>query len=139
MPFDDNLITRFPVTARLRPPPTQAFGIVYLLVGVTAVGNVLSNIAGAIIEKKQREAMERVLAKKITVDDFKQFDIDGDGRIEKTEFAIKKLMLMGLIQAEDVMRVEEEFDNMDVDGSGEITFADLAAHIEKRDSLENKR
>jgi hypothetical protein len=49
---------------------------------------------------------------------------------------MKKLMLMGLVRAEDVMRVEEEFDVMDADGSGEITFADLEAHIHKRESLD---
>jgi hypothetical protein len=41
-------------------------GILYLLIGVTSVGNVLSTIAGAIIEAKQKAAMEKVLAKKIT-------------------------------------------------------------------------
>ena len=41
-------------------------GILYLLIGVTAVGNVLSTIAGAIIEVKQKAAMEKVLSKKIT-------------------------------------------------------------------------
>ena len=69
------------------------------------------------------------------VNDFKKFDVDGDGRIERTEFCMKKLMLMGLVRAEDVMRIEEEFDIMDADASGEITFADLAAHIEKRESM----
>jgi len=110
----------------------KAAGIVFLLVGVTAVTNVLSTIAGAIIDAKQKAAMEKVLAKKITLEDFRKFDVDGDGRIEKTEFVVRKLLLMGLIHAQDIQRVEEEFDHMDVDGSGEITFEDLAVHIKKK-------
>ena len=36
----------------------KIFGIFYILFGVTAVGNVLSEIATKVIEKKQREAKE---------------------------------------------------------------------------------
>lgn len=104
----------------------------------------------------QAEALEKVLKKKITVEDFRKFDIDGDGRIEKTEFVLKKvsaprdgfpsrgveltplllrvqLMLMDMIKPEDVEWCEEEFEVMDADGSGEITMEDLELYIENRD------
>ena len=81
---------------------------------------------------QQREALEKVLKKKITVEDFKKFDIDGDGRIEKTEFVLKKLMLMDMIQPDDIVRCEEEFEVMDADNSGEITMEDLELYIKER-------
>ena len=116
----------------------RLFGALYLLVTVTATGNVLGNIAGQIIEKKQREAMEMILHKRITIKDFEKFDLDGDGRIEKSEFVIQKLILMGLLNPEDISRVETEFNTMDEDGSGEITLEDLniyLAHKEKQKVL----
>jgi potassium channel subfamily K len=116
----------------------KLFGALYLLVGVTAVGNVLSNIAGFFIDQKAKAAMEKVLAKRITRADFEAFDIDGDGRIEKTEFALRKLMLMGLIKASDVDRVEKEFAQMDTDGSGEITMEDLDLFLAKQEELREK-
>ncbi len=109
-------------------------GVIYILVSVTAVGNVLGNIAGAIIGQQQKAAMDKILSKKITLADFEKFDIDGDGQIEKTEFVVRKLMLMGILSAEDVLRVEEEFETMDTDGSGEITLEDLGEFLKKKEA-----
>ncbi|GMH77219.1 hypothetical protein TL16_g07335 [Triparma laevis f. inornata] len=111
----------------------RGVGCVYVLFSVIALGSVLGDIANHFIEKKQQEALEKILKKKITVKDFKKFDIDGDGRIEKTEFVLKKLMLMDMIKAEDIERCEEEFEAMDADDSGEITMEDLEMYIENRE------
>ena len=109
-------------------------GSFYVLFAVVSIGGVLGDIANYFIEKKQAEALEKVLKKKITVEDFRKFDIDGDGRIEKTEFVLKKLMLMDMIKPEDIERCEEEFEVMDADNSGEITMEDLELYIENRDN-----
>ena len=77
------------------------------------------------MEEKQKQTLMKILARKVTREDFEKFDIDGDGRIERTEFVIRKLMIMGLVNATDIERVEQEFDVMDSDGSGEITLDDL--------------
>ncbi|GMI13519.1 hypothetical protein TrVE_jg11289 [Triparma verrucosa] len=113
----------------------RGVGCVYVLFSVIALGSVLGDIANHFIEKKQQAALEKILKKKITVEDFKKFDIDGDGRIEKTEFVLKKLMLMDMIKAEDIERCEEEFEAMDADDSGEITMEDLEMYIENRDKI----
>jgi Ca2+-binding EF-hand superfamily protein len=118
-------------------PMTQwgrALGTAYVMFGVVSVGNVFGEIASAFIEAKQQEALEKILQKKITVEDFAHFDIDGDGRIEKTEFVVRKLMLMGILKQDDVTRVEQEFDVMDTDGSGEITMEDLNDYIRQREA-----
>jgi hypothetical protein len=68
------------------------------------------------------------------MEDFEEFDMDGDGKIEKSEFVLRKLMLMGILHNEDIIRVEKEFDVMDVDGSGEIDMDDLRAWMEQEAS-----
>ena len=68
------------------------------------------------------------------MEDFEEFDMDGDGKIEKSEFVLRKLMLMGILHNEDVIRVEKEFQLMDVDGSGEIDMDDLRAWMEQEAS-----
>jgi hypothetical protein len=45
---------------------TMILGAIYLLVTVTATGNVLGSIAGFFIDKKKREAMEKILQKKVS-------------------------------------------------------------------------
>ena len=67
----------------------------------------------------------------ITIKDFAKFDVDGDGKIEKSEFVINKLVLMGLVQQVDIDRVEQEFAVMDADGSGEIDMEDLHAYLKE--------
>ncbi|GMI40565.1 hypothetical protein TrCOL_g7860 [Triparma columacea] len=109
-------------------------GTIYVLIAVVGLGGVLGDIAGYFIEAKQKEALERILKKKITMEDFEEFDMDGDGKIEKSEFVLRKLMLMGILHNEDVIRVEKEFDVMDVDGSGEIDMDDLRAWMEQEAS-----
>ena len=47
----------------------------------------------------------------------------------QSEFIIRKLMLMGLINTEDVGLCEAEFGVMDADGSGEITMSDLEGYL----------
>ena len=82
------------------------------------MGRVLSSIASSVVDRQQRIALEKILAKKVTMEDFTDFDIDGDGRIEKSEFVMRKLLLMGILKLDDVERCEKEFEVMDVDGSG---------------------
>ncbi|GMI06037.1 hypothetical protein TrRE_jg3843 [Triparma retinervis] len=117
-------------------PQTQwgrGVGVIYVFVAVIQLGNVLGDIAGHFVDAKRREALEKILKKKITVGDFEKFDVDGDGRIERTEFVLRKLMLMGILKTDDVDRVEQEFDIMDADGSGEITMDDLKGFIQERE------
>jgi hypothetical protein len=48
-------------------------------------------------------------------------------------------MLMGILKTADVDRVEQEFDVMDADGSGEITMEDLEMFIKKREEQVRRR
>ena len=113
-------------------PGTQTgrfVGCIYLLVTVAATGKVLGSLAGRVVEKKRRQAMEAILQKKVTLKDFAHFDIDGDGKVEKLEYALQKLVLMGLLDRKEMERVEQEFERMDADGSGTITMEDLDIHL----------
>ena len=53
--------------------------------------------------------------------------------IERTEYVLRKMILVGLVDQADILRVEKEFDAMDLDGSGEITMEELI-EFERRES-----
>ncbi|GMH51287.1 hypothetical protein TrRE_jg1199 [Triparma retinervis] len=72
------------------------------------------------------------------MEDFEKFDLDGDGKIEKSEFVLRKLMLMGILDNDDVNRVEQEFEVMDADGSGEIDMDDLRTWMEQDEREKEK-
>ena len=118
-------------------PKTQGgkvCAVFYILFAVVAIGQLLSSIAGSFIDAKHNAAMEKILQKKITMADFESFDLDGDGKIEKSEFVMRKLILMGVLDADDVERCEDEFEVMDADGSGEITMEDLALYLDQKNN-----
>lgn len=96
----------------------KGFAIIYILFGVTAVGNVLTEIANKVIDHQHAAAIESILTRKIKVHEFKDFDLDGNGTIERTEYVLRKMILVGLVDQSDILRVEKEFDLMDLDGSG---------------------
>ena len=112
----------------------RAVAIVYLYFAVMTIGGVLSSIAGSIVDAKQKKALEKILMKKITMADFEEFDIDGDGKIEKSEFVMRKLLLMGILNPVDVERCEQEFEIMDADGSGEIDMEDLEIYLKEQEA-----
>ena len=123
-----------PFVNTLLPP-----GSLYLLVAVTCTGNVLGSIAGYFIDKKRREAMDKILHKRITIADFIAFDDNGDGQIEKSEFVLHKLQLMGLIEQADIDRAQKEFALMDEDGSGMISMEELHEFLKERDREKARR
>ncbi|GMH76070.1 hypothetical protein TL16_g06962 [Triparma laevis f. inornata] len=116
-----------------KTPTGKVIGLFYILAAVVTLGEVLGDVASYFVEQKKKEALEKILTKRITMADFEKFDLDGDGQIERTEFIVRKLLLMGILQEDDVARVEEEFDKMDEDGSGEITMDDLKLYLEKEE------
>ncbi|GMH48930.1 hypothetical protein TL16_g00401 [Triparma laevis f. inornata] len=115
----------------------KGFAIIYILFGVTAVGNVLTEIANKVIDHQHAAAMESILTRKIKAHEFKDFDLDGNGTIERTEYVLRKMILVGLVDQSDILRVEKEFDLMDLDGSGEITMDELI-EFEKRESPKDR-
>jgi Ca2+-binding EF-hand superfamily protein len=52
---------------------------------------------------------------------------------------VRKLMLMGLLNSADVERVEQEFEVMDADGSGEITMEDLDIYLAEQEKLQEEK
>lgn len=48
-------------------------------------------------------------------------------------------MLMGLLNSADVERVEQEFEVMDADGSGEITMEDLDIYLAEQEKLQEEK
>ena len=78
-----------------------------------------------------REAL--ISHKSRIIDVFRIFDRNGDGRVSRGEFRIA-LPLLGF-DASDGPLLDEIFDQIDVDGSGTVTYDELRAAFSRRENV----
>ena len=116
-------------------PQTRAarlFSIVFIPLSVAAAGEILSNIATALVQKRQREVYARQLEKDFTIQHLKAMDVNQDGEISREEYVQFMLLEMGRITAEELDELSEQFERLDVTRSGKLDQNDLALMAELR-------
>ncbi|KAK7276959.1 hypothetical protein RIF29_18108 [Crotalaria pallida] len=107
---------------------TQAgriFAVFWILTGTITLAQVFFYIAELNTENRQKELVEWVLTKKVTILDLEAADLDEDGTVGAAEFIIYKLKEMGKISQEDISLVMREFEQLDVDQSGTLSISDI--------------
>ncbi|CAN6477809.1 unnamed protein product [Victoria cruziana] len=104
----------------------RTFAIIWILISTISVALLFLYLAEWATERRQQSLAKWVLTRKMTFLDLEAADIDDDGVVSPAEFVIYKLKEMEKISDEDVSRVLEEFESLDVDKSGTLTVSDLA-------------
>ncbi|XP_031493468.1 two-pore potassium channel 1 [Nymphaea colorata] len=104
----------------------RTFAIIWILISTVCVALLFLYLAEWATEHRQQSLAKWVLTRKMTFLDLEAADMDDDGVVSPAEFVIYKLKEMEKISEEDVSRILEEFDNLDVDKSGTLTLSDLA-------------
>ena len=64
-------------------------------------------------------------ASALDYDTWKLANADGSDRVTKVEFVYMRLLQMGLVDEHVRKRIEEQFDRMDRDHSGDLTLEDV--------------
>eukprot|EP00736_Rhodelphis_marinus_P011353 Rmarinus@m.10785 len=108
-------------------PQNEAGRIVstaWLLVGVVVVGWSLSGISDSLIIMRQESIRTRILDHRVSMRDLRAMD-DGDGRVTESEFILFMLQSMQLVEEDDVRKIRRRFVELDADGSGYLSSADL--------------
>ena len=90
----------------------------------------LDDSSGPVIEQL-REALSKSFTR--VIDLFKDWDDDGNGMVNKTEFR-RVLPMLGLKVERDV--AEQLFESFDADGSGEIDYKELHHHLRAGANIE---
>ncbi|KAJ6965819.1 two-pore potassium channel 3-like [Populus alba x Populus x berolinensis] len=103
----------------------RIFASIWLLVSTLAVARAFLYLAEARVDKRHRKLAKWVLGQNMTVSEFLAADIDNNGFVSKSEYAIYKLKEMEKVSEKDILQICEQFDRLDTGNCGKITLADL--------------
>jgi hypothetical protein len=104
-------------------------GLFWVTISVVIVGQALGAFVDYYLMAKTKAAQAKVLAKKLTIEDLIKADDDESGTVTKAEFILFKLEKMGCLESEMVAKIQQQFNNVDTDGSGVLTFEDIEAAL----------
>ena len=116
-----------PVTRNAR-----IFAIFYLPLSVGAAGELLSSIATALIQRRQKKAYQEEFKANLTIEHLRAMDTDGDGGVDREEYVFFMLKEMGLVSQSELDELFRQFEGLDVTNSGVIDKDDLKLMAERK-------
>lgn len=105
------------------------FSIVWVVFSVLTTAGAIGSVTNMIMDAKRKKKREKILNKKLTIDDLKAADDDNSGTVTLAEFVLFKLEMMEVVEPAMLKTIINQFKRIDEDGSGALTHADIAAAI----------
>ena len=109
-----------PVTRNAR-----LFAILFIPLSVGAAGELVSSIATALIQRRQKKAYQEEFKDNLTIEHLRAMDTDGDGGVDREEYVFFMLKEMGLVTQDELDELFRQFEGLDVTKSGVIDKDDL--------------
>mmetsp|Transcript_26301 Transcript_26301/g.38992 ORF Transcript_26301/g.38992 Transcript_26301/m.38992 type:complete len:435 (+) Transcript_26301:88-1392(+) len=104
---------------------SQAFTVVYALVGTLVTGKALQTFHNAIDDYHRAHRSEVILKSQFDLNILFDMDTDGDEQVSKAEFIVYKLMHMNLVEPKVIASIERQFHVLDVDNNNALTVNDI--------------
>ncbi|KAI3785111.1 hypothetical protein L1987_44223 [Smallanthus sonchifolius] len=105
----------------------RVFAVFWILTSTISLAQLFMYLVELWTESRQRQLVDWVLGRKLTVQDIEIADLDNDNSVSPAEYVVFKLKEMGLVNEQLIMNVMEGFKNLDVDNSGTLTANDLSS------------
>ena len=86
---------------------------------------ILTRITGVYLTYFAERTENEFMSRKLTCDDIKKMDIDGDGSVSNVEFMRFMLISMGKLSSEDWDKLQAVFKKLDSSKDGLLTMDDL--------------
>lgn len=105
----------------------RVFGCIWMLLGVTATGSLITAATGSIWTSKRVETISDM-----SKDLFDQMDTDGNGAINQEEFRNYLLIKFGLVQIEDLHAIDSLFGVIDKCGNndGSVSWEEVQTYCQ---------
>ncbi|KAK9067024.1 hypothetical protein SSX86_014348 [Deinandra increscens subsp. villosa] len=104
----------------------RVFAVFWILTSTISLAQLFMYLVELWTESRQRQLVDWVLGRKLTVQDIENADLDNDNSVSPAEYVVFKLKEMGLVNEQLIMNVMEGFKTLDVDHSGTLTANDLS-------------
>ena len=104
--------------------------VIWLVMATVVVSNGLGKVVDSYVQAKVEAARQKILNKKLTIEDLIEADDDNSGTVSMAEFVVYKLEMMNLVQKDVLDTIIDQFKRVDADGSGELTHEDIQAAID---------
>jgi hypothetical protein len=104
---------------------TRLICIFFIPFCVGVVAETFARLAGAYTTRKAIEAEETFLNRRLTYEDVKRMDKDGDKEVSELEFVQFMLIRMGKVTPEDFKKVQTIFHSLDKTGDGSLSLEDV--------------
>lgn len=101
------------------------FAVVWLLFATVGLARLVSAVADFKLQQAKLKLHQELLRAPLTVADIGRMDRDTDRRVSKVEFLSWVLVKEGKVSEPEIVEILNRFDELDVDGSGELTEEDL--------------
>lgn len=108
-----------------KTPAARLFAVFFIPLSVAAAGELLSGVALAISQRRQKEVYEKQLQSDLTIAHLKAMDSDDDGKITREEYVDFMLIEMGRVSKDELDELSMQFDRLDVTRSGFLDENDL--------------
>jgi potassium channel subfamily K len=125
-------------------PTTRAgriMAIALIPVLLAAAGDFFARVGIFVMRKRTQQlfASQAERAEWLTQERVTEMDLDGDGRVSKAEYVLYMLIETGIVDKDESLLLEEQFERFDVTRSGFIESADLRAMRKLREKLQSQR
>jgi hypothetical protein len=110
----------------------RLFAVLYIPLGVGALGHFLRTIANFLIEQQRKACDTKLWKHEISLEDLRFMDIDGDGIVKEVEFLTFMLVAMKKVDRELIDCIPEHFHQLDLTNSGTLVRVDLELMAKKK-------
>ena len=93
---------------------------------------IIGDLTVLLTKRRVEMAQQQVINQQITLDKFKEMDIDESGEVDLMEFVEFMLISLGKVDRELLEQIKSRFKKLDVDKSGNLTRDDLIQLAQKR-------
>ena len=105
--------------------PGRLWGVLFIPLAVAAAGEVLGNVASALLDRRQQKFYHSVMNRELNAQSLVDMDTDQNGKVSREEYVEFMLREMQYVDGEVFRELHAQFEKLDVDGGGYLDQDDL--------------
>lgn len=105
----------------------RLFSVIYVPLSIGATAHIFTSVCGVYMKHKAAKAEHKFLSRKMTLEDFKALNKNGDGVATFDEYVVFMMIATGKVEKGDIARLKSAYDKLDADKDHTLQLQDLMA------------